>query len=168
MENQTQEQRTEYVGMYVTPTVAKQIKEVSDNEKLKDKIIQDFFTNETRWIKEQIQEMDDVNVLYRAKLLTIKDSFQKVQSTYIEEIENMCDVPHTELIGLQTKIQGIKKEMESVKNEAKYLMETVSQISKSVTYIDCSQIERLLNAVDRYNAMGENEKELIKTLINGK
>ena len=53
-----QEQKSEYVGMYVTPTLAKQIKEASDNEALKDKIIKDFFTNETNWLKEQIQEIE--------------------------------------------------------------------------------------------------------------
>ena len=35
----SKEKRTEYVGMYLTPTVAKQLKEAGDNEALKDKIL---------------------------------------------------------------------------------------------------------------------------------
>ena len=170
MENQEakKETRSEYVGLYVTPTVAKQIKEVSDNNLLKDKIIKQFFTNETSWVKEQIQEMDEINVLYRAKLLTIKDSFQKVQDTYIQEIEKMCDVPHTELQRLQNEVKTITNEMQSLKKESGSLFDSIQQISQGIKYIDCSMIERLLNAVDRYNQMSEQEKELIKMLVNGK
>ena len=165
MEKQEKEQRTEYIGLYVTPTMAKELKLASDNKQLEDKIIKDFVTNETDWIKSQISEMDEINVLYRAKLLTIRDSFQKAQNTYIEEIEKMCDVPHTELQGLESKIQSIKNQTQSVKDEAKSLFYEVENISNKMKYINCEPIERLLNLVERFNQMGESDKELIRLMI---
>jgi len=40
-------ERTEYIGLYVTSEVKKQIDSCNDNDSLKEKIVKDFFKNES-------------------------------------------------------------------------------------------------------------------------
>ena len=78
----------------------------------------------------------------------------------------MCDVPHTELQGLESKIKHIKNQTQSVKDEAAGLFNEIQNISDKMKYINCEPIEKLLNLVERYNKMSEEEKELLKLIIN--
>ena len=164
MENK-KEKRTEYVGLYLTPTMAKQLKEADDNETLKDKIIKDFVTNETNWLKDEVQNMDEITTIYRAKLLTIKDNFSKAQDIYVEEIEKLLNVSYESLSPLGDKFVSLQKDVEHVKANIESASKLIDDLSKKVGYIDYSRLERLLDAVDRFNSMGEYEKELIKLIL---
>ena len=161
----TNEKRTEYVGMYLTPTMAKQIKEAGDNDVLKDKILKQFVTNETEWLKDEVQNMDEITTIYRAKLLTIKDSFSKAQDIYVEEIEKLCNTSCNALMPLGTKFTALQKEVEQVKNQIESASKMIEGLSSKIGYIDYSRIERLLDAVDRFNKMPDSEKELIRLML---
>jgi len=161
----TKKERTEYVGLYMTPTMAKQIKEANDNEQLKDKLLKTFVTNETEWLKEEIHNMDEITVLYRAKLLTIKDKFSEAQGIYVEEIEKLLNKSDDAIKPLSQKFTSLKKEIESVKTEVESTYKAIESISSKIGYIDYTKIERLLDAVDRFNKMDESEKELIRLIL---
>lgn len=159
------EERTEYVGLYLTKAMAKQLREAGDNEVLKDKILKQFVTNETEWLKDEVQQMDEITTIYRAKLLTIRDNFAKAQDIYVEEIENLLKntgeavQPIGSLIKpIQTKIEGLKTQVENVSK-------SISNLKESIKYVDFSNVEKLLNVIDRFNQMGESEKELIRLLV---
>jgi len=159
------ELRSEYVGLYMTPTMAKQIREADNNEQLKDKLLKNFVTNETDWLKEEILNMDEITVLYRAKLLTIKDRFTEAQNIYVDEIEKLLNKSDDAIKPLSQKFTSLKKEIESVKIEVESTHKAIESISLKIGYIDYSKIERLLDAVDRFNKMDESEKELIRLVI---
>ena len=164
MEN-SNEKRTEYVGIYLTPTMAKQIKEAGDNDVLKDKILKQFVTNETDWLKDEVHNMDEITTIYRAKLLTIKDNFSKAQDIYVEEIEKLCNNSYEALKPLGSKFSALQKEVEQAKNQIESASKMVENLSSKICYIDYSRIERLLDAVDRFNKMPESEKELIRLML---
>lgn len=159
------EKRTEYVGVYLTPTMAKQIKEAGDNEVLKDKILKQFVTNETDWLKDEVQNMDEITTIYRAKLLTIKDNFSKAQNIYVEEIEKLCTTSYEALRPLSVRFSTLQKEVEQVKNQIESVSKMTDSLSTKIGYINYANIERLLDSVDRFNKMSESEKELIKLLL---
>lgn len=159
------EKRTEYVGLYMTPTMAKQIKEADNNEQLKDKLLKQFVTNETDWLKEEIQGMDEITTRYRAKILTIKDNFSEAQNIYVEEIEKLLIKSDEAIKPLSGKFSTLKKEVESVKSEVESVSKMIENLSSKIGYIDYSRIEKLLDAVDRFNKMPESEKELIRLML---
>lgn len=159
------EERTEYVGIYLTKEMAKQIKEAGDNEILKDKILKQFVTNETEWLKDEVQQMDEITTIYRAKLLTIRDNFSKAQDIYIEEIEKLIKNTGEAIKPIGNLITPIKTEIEGLKNEAEKLAKTIDNLKQSIKFVDFSNVEKLLNVIDRFNQMDESEKELIRLLI---
>ena len=159
------EERTEYVGMYLTKEMAKQLKEAGDNEVLKDKILKQFVTNETDWLKDEVQQMDEITTIYRAKLLTIRDNFAKVQDVYIEEIENLLENTAEAVKPIGNLIKPIQSEIEGLKNQVEIVSKSISNLKESIKYVDFSNVEKLLNVIDRFNQMGESEKELIRLLV---
>lgn len=160
------EERSEYVGLYLTPTMAKQLKEADNNEALKDKILKEFVRNETDWLKEEIQTMDEITVQYRAKLLTIKDSFVKAQDIYCEEIEKLVCESQSKMQPLESKFNSLKDDIRFAKSEVESLQKMTDKLSSGLYNVDCTRLERLLDAVDRFNKMPETEKELIRLLLN--
>lgn len=164
MEN-NKEKRSEYIYLNVTPTMAKQIKEAGDNENLKDKILKEFVTNETEWLKEEVQNMDNITVIYRAKLLTIKDNFSKAHDIYVEEIEKLLNKTEDSIKPLSNKFKSLQKDVENVKTQIESASKMIDSLSSKIGYIDYSRIEKLLDAVDRFNKMSDIEKELIRLIL---
>lgn len=159
------EERSEYVGMYVTPTIAKQLKEAGDNERLKEKLLKQFVTQETDWLKDEIHNMDEITTIYRAKLLTIRDGFSKAQDIYVEEIENLIGTTDNALKPLGGKFKSLEKEVEHIKNNIESTSKMVESLSSKIGYIDCSKLERLLEVVEKFNKMSDSEKELIRLVL---
>ena len=159
------EERTEYVGMYLTKEMAKQLKEAENNDALKDKILKQFVTNETEWLKDEVQQMDEITTIYRAKLLTIRDSFAKAQDIYVEEIENLLKTTGEAVKPIGNLIKPIQTEIEGLKTQVENVSKSISNLKKSIKYVDFSNVEKLLNVIDRFNQMGESEKELIRLLV---
>lgn len=159
------EDRSEYIGLYVTKEMAKQLEEAKDSKTLKDKILKDFVTNETTWLKEEVQNMDEITLIYRAKLLTIKDNFTKAQDIYVEEIEKLVNVSYAALNPLSSKISELKSEIELVKFQADKTYKVLEKLKTGMALIDPTRLERLLEAIEKFNKLPKDEKELITAII---
>ena len=159
------EERSEYVGLYVTPTFAKELKLAGDNEKLKQDVLKRFITNETDWLKEEMKSIDEITLTYSAKLITLRDNFEKVQSVYVEEIEKMCDMQFKAFKPVEDNFKKLQQEAKIITLQAEETYKEISKIDKSIGYIDYSKLEKLLLLVEKYNTMSDTEKELIKMLL---
>lgn len=159
------EEKSEYVGLYVTPTFAKELKLAGDNEKLKQDVLKRFITNETDWLKEEMKSIDEITLTYSAKLITLRDNFEKVQNGYVEEIEKMCDMQFKAFKPIEENFKKLQQEALSITLQAKQINEEISKINRTIGYIDYSKLEKLLLLVEKYNTMSDTEKELIKMLL---
>lgn len=160
------EERSEYVGLYVTPTFAKELKLAGDNDKLKQDVLKRFITNETDWLKEEMKSIDEVTLTYSAKLITLRDNFEKVQSGYVEEIEKMCDMQFKAFKPVEDNFKKLQQEAKIITLQAEETYKEISKIDKAIGYIDYTKLEKLLLLVEKYNTMSDKEKELIKMLLN--
>ena len=159
------EERSEYVGLYVTPTFAKELKLAGDNDKLKQDVIKRFITNETDWLKEEMKSIDEITLTYSAKLITLRDNFEIVQSGYVEEIEKMCDMQFKAFKPVEDNFKKLQQEAKIITLQAEDTYKEISKIDKAIGYIDYSKLEKLLLLVEKYNTMSDKEKELIKMLL---
>lgn len=159
------EERSEYVGLYVTPTFAKELKLADDNDKLKQDVLKRFITNETDWLKEEMKSIDEITLTYSAKLITLRDNFEKVQSVYVEEIEKMCDMQFKAFKPVEDNFKKLQQEAKIITLQAEETYKEISRIDKAIGYIDYSKLEKLLLLVEKYNTMSDKEKELIKMLL---
>jgi hypothetical protein len=159
------EDRSEYVTMYVTPTAAKEFRAARDNKELQDQVIKRFVLNETDWLKDEMKEMDNVTLRYRAKLLSIRDSFSDAQDLYVKEIEELTSKSYEAFKPIEDKFIALKNSIKSIKNETNEVSIAVDALTKKVSYANYDTIERMLNAIDRFNEMSDKEKELVTLLL---
>lgn len=150
--------RSEYVSIYVTPELKKEFEAAKDNQVLKETIIKRYLQGESDWLEQELKGIDEATIKYQARLIGIKDSFAKVQDAYVTEIENLY----------QKVTEADKKISTQLQNAApliKHLTEEVKSLSDKIPYINTERIERLITVVEKYNGMTAEEKELIKLIL---
>lgn len=160
------EERSEYVGIYVTPTFAKELKLAGDNEKLKQDVLKRFITNETDWLKEEMKSIDETTLMYSAKLITLRDNFEKVQNAYVEEIKKLCDLQFKAFKPVEENFKRLQQESRAIQLQSNETYQEVQKINNAISYINYTKLERLLDLVEKYNSMSEIERELIKNLLS--
>ena len=159
MSTQNKEERSEYVAIYVTPTLKKEFELAKDNKTLQETILKQFLTNEKEWLNSELKEIDESTVKYSAKLIGIKDAFSKCQNTYVEEIESIYNKANETFKKLSSVSDSTNKSIDQARNN---LTSLFTQLDK----IDFYKIERLLSLVDKVNSMSTTELELLKKLLS--
>ena len=153
------EERSEYVAIWVTPTLKKEFELAKDNQVLKETILKRYLTTETDWLNEELKEIEESTVKYSAKLIGIKDAFSKCQDAYVAEIEKIYKQANDTFSKLNTVTESTRKNIERTKNN---LTEMLTQISR----IDFHKIEKMLELINKVNSMSTSEMELMKKLLN--
>lgn len=154
-------ERTEYIGLYVTPEVKKQIDSCNDNDSLKEKIVKDFFKNESDWLSSEMKEIDDITIKYKAKLIFIKEHFTEAQDSYVEEIEKIMTNTAKVIEKLDNINTTIKDKIDTTKRDFQQMADTINKLP-------IYQLEQLFNLLDRYSNMSDKEKELMVLILNNK
>lgn len=153
------EERTKWISLNVTESVFRELEVAKDNQTLRDDIIKRFVSSEASWLEDEMKLLDEQTVRYRSRLLGIRDAFAKAQDEYVSELEAIARKA-TETFD---KVDGFTKTLHDHLDAAK---RGVAGISDAVGRIDVSTLERLLAAVERFNAMKPDEKELVSMLAN--
>lgn len=159
MENQIKEERNSYVSIYVTPTVKKEFEAAKDNETLKETIIKNFLTSEKNWLEQEIKEIDESTIKYSAKLIGIKEKFAEANESYVNEVQAIYDNAYSTF----KKLDSVAK---STSDSLKYTKENLSSVLTSISNIDFYRVEKLLELINKVNAMGNDELTLLKKLLN--
>lgn len=158
-EDTEREERSEMVFISVTPKVKKEIELIKDNQSLKEQIIKNFFATEKNWIEQELKAVDEATLKYSAKLITIKDKFAEVQSSYIEEVESIYNTAEKTF----SKIDTITSKLDLKSEQA---IKGVKRLSNAIGHINVERMERLMDAVDRFSSMNPEQKEMIELIIN--
>lgn len=153
------EERTEYVGISVTPTIKKEFELAKDNQALKETILKRFLANETEWLSDELKEIDDATIKYSAKLIGIKEAFGKCQDAYSDEIAIMYNKAYK-------SFQKIKDISDSTNESIKTTKEKLSFMLEQISNINFYKIEKTLELINKVNSMSESELELMKKLLN--
>lgn len=146
--------------MSVTPTIAREFRLAADNKTLQDEIIKKFVTSEASWLEDEMRLIDEQVVRYRAKLLGIRDAFTTAQDSYISEIEAISNKA-TETF---RKVDGFTHELnQKIERSAS----EIRRVATALDNMDVAKLERLMAAIDKFNAMSGDEKAIV-TLLLGK
>lgn len=156
-----------YMSIWVTKDFKRQIEFMADNERAKETLIKEYLEKEAEFIKAEIKGIDDIVLLYRSKLVDIRDGFGKAQEVYNEELDALSAKTWDSLHEFDKKFKVLADGIESIKDKGRDLYKIVDGYSKSINNINVGSLERLLDAVDRFNNMTDKEKELITLIIKG-
>lgn len=146
--------RTEYVGVYVTPEVKKEIEFNKDNPTIIENIIKRYLSSEKDFVEQELKDIDDATVKYKARLIGIREAFQEANSSYVQEIEDIYKSGKNTLDKLSSSIKSFKEEIQSVQHQ--YVQFSSFHIA---------QFERILNLMEKFRYMSTEEKEILKMLM---
>mgnify|MGYP005609038577 FL=1 len=150
----SENKRTEYVGLYVTPEVKKEIEFSKDNPTIIENIIKRYLSNEKDFVEQELKDIDDASVKYKARLIGIREAFQEANSSYVSEINEIYESGQNILNKLSSSIKSFKDEIQSVQHQ--YVQFSSFHIS---------QFERILNLMEKFRYMSTEEKEILKVLM---
>lgn len=153
------EDRSEYVSIYVTPTLKKEFELAKDNQSLKESIIKNYLSSERNWLEDELKQVDESTIKYSAKLIGIKEKFQLAQNAYVEEIESIYKTANNTFKKLDTISSDLEKKLANAYSDT-------NQLISKINSMDFSKIERLLDLTNRVSNMSTSEKELLKKLLN--
>jgi hypothetical protein len=149
--------RPEYVSMWVSEKVKREFELAKTNESLQEDIIRRFFTNEREWLEDEIKQVEESTVKYKAMLLKVRDSFNLEQDKYIEDIEKVVGKADLTIKKLDKMVSGLDDKIKTTGNG-------LAEMCKKFEYVNTHNLERLMEAVDKWNSYSEDQKELIKML----
>ena len=152
------EERTEYVTIKVTPTVKKEFQLMASNEEMQDAIIRRFAESEIKMIEEDMRQIDEYSIRYRARLLAIKDNYQGISDVHNKEIDDIYTTVHT-------KLKGFDKISEKLERDSEKTLHNFKKIAQSIEYVPVDRFERLLTCIEKFKQLSTEEQELIEKLI---
>ena len=155
MEN---EEKTEIVSLWVDKKTKLNLEAAKDNKSLQEEIAKRFVKTELDWMEGEMKFIDEATIIYKSKLIAIRENFGKAQDLYVEEIAKIYTKANNTFKKLDKISEGVSLNIESA-------FAKIEALNKKIEYINPSNLERLLNTIDRYNSMTGKEKELIKLLI---
>lgn len=164
--NQTKKsERSEYISFWVTSEFKKEFDIAKDNPTIVESIVKRYLTSEVDFLQTEISNIDEATIKYKARLIGIKDNFEKAQDIYVAEIEKLYEVVHA----ADTKInKGLQESADKVAS----LTKSFDFIKKDIEKLDCFKIDsvnqslvRFMDTINKFNTLPENEKELIKSLL---
>lgn len=159
MEITKKEERSEYVSIYVTPTLKKEFELAKDNKTLQETILKRYLTGEIEWLNDELKQIDETTVKYSAKLIGIKEAFSKCQDSYVEEIEQIYKKANETFKKLDSVSESTRKSIE-------YTKSNLSTMLTQISAIDFYKVERLLELINKVNSMSDTDIQLLKKLLN--
>ena len=155
----TTKRRTEIISLWVTPEIKKEVEKFKDEDDSKEEIIRRFIKSEVDWLEGEMKEVDEATIRYKARLIAIKDNFEKAQSMHIEQTEQIAQK-------MYDAIYKLNQMAETTSTKVNGVHEQIREVSKAMEHVSTYNLEKLLDAVERYEKMTDGQKELIKMLIN--
>lgn len=157
--SEKKEERSEYVSIYVTPTLKKEFDLAKDNQTMKETILKNYLSSEKDWLSEELKGIDETTVKYSAKLIGIKEAFSRCQDAYIEEVEVIYNKANETFKKLDSVSENTRKSIEQTKSNLSGMLTQISNI-------DFYKIEQTIRLIEKVNSMSDSEMELMKKLLS--
>ena len=141
--------------------VPKEIKEVlekmdSDNEKLR--IVDEYINNRKLDITYSIEALDDDLLRFKAFSLKYKTELQKVYQEQGDKLEKLFEDCGDIQSKMHLKIEETKNKLDPIVSKIKSINETLDKVN---TY----KIEKVIELIEKFNRMSEEDKRLFEMLI---
>jgi len=141
--------------------VPREIKEVlekmdSDNEKLR--IVDEYINSRKVEITYTIEALDDDLLRFKAFSLKYKTELQKVYEEQNAKLEKLFE----DIGGMQ---DNIYLKIEQAKKQLNPITDKIKEVNKTLDNINTYKIERLIELLEKFNRMSEEDKRLFEILI---
>ena len=154
-----EQERTETVFLSVTPHVKRQIEAAKDNKELQLSIVKEMFELEKNWLKQELQQMDDDLLQYRALLLKMREAYKEAQQEHYNKVNDLWDEISKSVPSFTKKVESLVKELEPVT----IALTAIKNQTDSVNTWKAKEIIEMVNLVSN---MTPEKIEMFNLLVN--
>lgn len=155
--------RTESVWLNVTPEVKKEFDNCKDDKEMQEQIIRRYIDGEKEWLNQSLEELEQSELIYKCSLVKIKNSFQKANEEYSNNIVELYDLAFSKNRQLKAELEKPEKEI----NELKGKIDVIKGVLENLQISSVMQkLESLISLIERFNNLTSEDKNIIKLLIN--
>lgn len=158
-----EESRSEIISMWVTPSVAEKVKEYEDNIKEREKIVLQYLNKGKETLKSEINYIKESLGFYRELTDNLKSCFEKVEKEFKESLQEIYETTEEDYIKMYRRNIDL---IDKARNSVNKVKEEMKDLQKSVRSCDIYGVDKLLEVVERFSRMSENEKDLLSKLLN--
>lgn len=162
------EERSAVISLWVTPSVKKEFEFAKDNQSLQEKIIKSFIGNEIEFVKDEISKISEIDVRYKAMLLTIKDNFEKAYDAYYESLEPLVNKLSELDRKLRNSLEPTMETLKDLNHKADSLFKLVERADRAIKSINTDRVYDLMELIDKINSMSEEDKSVLSMLLKSK
>jgi len=113
-----------------------------------------------RDVKNQIEVLDDDLLLFKAFGVKYQNELEKIYNDQYSKFEDVWDK-----LNASDMVYGKLKELES---KTKQFKQDIESINNSIDHVSMYKIEKVIEIVDKFNRMSEDDKGIIKYLLEQK
>lgn len=158
-----EESRSEIISMWVTPSVAEKVKEYEDNIKEREKIVLQYLNKGKEQLKFEINYIKESLGFYKELTDNLKSCFEKVEKEFKESLQEIYETTEEDYIKMYRRNIDL---IDKARNSVNKVKEEMKDLQKSVRSCDIYGVDKLLEVVERFSRMSENEKDLLSKLLN--
>jgi len=148
----------QFVTLYLPEKLAKELNAYKDDFAIQETIIKGYIKREVDWLEQELKEIDDATIKYKAKLIGIKDAYGKAQDEYVEELEKLS-------ILTQQKEKEINDRIEKIRDSVSGIKHQITGITKELESIPLWKLDDAINTLEKYEKLTDRQKNLIKNLL---
>ena len=157
------EPRNRSIYMWVTDSVADKVQEYETDLKKREEIILNFLKDGEVRIKRETQYIKDCLTFYKDLLDSLEKGFKKVQKEFEENISETYEATQENYRKMLDRNNDLISKIINTSDVAK---KSLSDISKSLENTRVYGADKLLDVVERFSNMTNEEKELLSKLLN--
>ena len=157
-ENPNTKEHTEYTSVYLTKEDKVQFEANKDNYDLQLNIINKYFTSEKKWIKDEMQQIDDNLLQYRALLLRTREAVKEAQNEHYDKINDFWDE-------IAKGIPSFKDKVEKITEKISPILFELEKIKNMLNNVSTYQLEGIMKLVSTFSNMSNKDKEFFMILF---
>lgn len=151
-------ERTEYVGLWVTPKTAERIKAYSNDKKAYENALMEYIKDVKDSLRSDIEGADEDIIQFKAKMITARDAFKAAKDEQLEATYELWEKYDAEISKVGNFVAAAKQVIIPLKNE-------VESLNNAVSGLNFSRLESCLNLIDRINNMSQQDREILEKLL---
>lgn len=109
-------------------------------------------------IKNQIESLEEEVLLFKGIGIRYKTELEKIYNEQSAQLEKIWEDFNAG--------DKIYKQAKKIENDLRPIILTIQQINNSISNFSTYKIEKLIEVIDKFSRMSDNEKHMIKVLID--
>ena len=144
--------------VWLPKKLAEQVKSIESDAAL-NAMIDKHFTDSMSEIKAHLESLDDHVLQYKGLMAKAREAFKDASDDMVQKSYEVWEA-------FDEAAPSIRNKIDKVKSEVSPLAAEINQVNLELKSINTSQIERVLDLIERIGYLNDESKDMFRFLMN--